>query len=81
MGVQSYNMGCSSTFQGRNLESSVDHCILFPAGSKLPNILTFVPPVTDWIRDNAETGMFCSKETVEDSQGEGKKNLTFTEEL
>ena len=40
------------------------------AGSRLPNILTFVPPVTDWIRDNADSGRFCSKET--DSQREGQ---------
>ena len=40
-----------------------------PSGAKLPNILTFVPPVTDWIRDNADTGRFCSKMT--DSQREG----------
>ena len=42
----------------------------------MPNILTFVPPVTDWIRDNADTGRFCSKMT--DSQREGKERLVYT---
>jgi len=61
-GVQSYNMGCNSTFEG----------------SRLPNIMTFVPPVTDWIRDNAASGKFCSKET--DSQREdGGRDLTGDE--
>ena len=68
-GVQSYNMGCNSTFEGRNFWNSTGHFSSY-AGSKLPNIMTFVPPVTDWIRDNADSGRFCSKET--DSQREGQ---------
>ena len=67
-GVLSYNMGCNSSFEGRNVRNSTD-LSSSSAGSKLPNILTFVPPVTEWIRDNADTGSFCSKET--DIQREG----------
>ena len=68
-GVQSYNMGCNSSFEGRNVKNSTD-LSSSSTGSKLPNILTFVPPVTDWIRDNAASGRFCSKET--DSKREGQ---------
>ena len=68
-GVQSYNMGCNSSFEGRNVKNPAD-LSSSSTGSRLPNILTFVPPVTDWIRDNADSGRFCSKET--DSQREGQ---------
>ena len=41
--------------------------------------MTFVPPVSDWIRDNAHTGMFCSKELVTGSPGESVERASIPE--
>ena len=61
VGIQSFNMGCNSTFEGE----------------RLPNILTLVPPLVDWITDNSASGIFCSRDMLTTTkQPKGQSSLS-----
>ena len=60
IGIQSYNMGCYTTHGGKVKRERF--LIKFNAswsGDRLPNVMTYVPPLTEWIKANTDSGIFC----------------------